>query len=58
MHWNKINTGHLLKAGDVVGRGWLKNDTPTNKGVVYFTVNSICFEQTFERLAHWTILIH
>ena len=48
MHWNKINTDHLLKAGDVVGCSWLKNDTPTNKGMVYFIVNSIFFEQTFK----------
>ena len=48
MRWNKINTGHLLKAGDVVGCGWLKEDTPTNKGVVYFTVNGIHLEQTFK----------
>ena len=48
MHWNKINTDHLLKAGDVVGCGWLKEDTPTNKGVVYFTVNNIHLEQTFK----------
>ena len=48
MRWNKINTDHLLKAGDVVGCGWLKEDTPTNKGVVYFTVNGIRLEQTFK----------
>ena len=48
MRWNKINADHLIKAGDVVGCGWLKEGTSTNKGVVCFTFNSVRLEQTFK----------
>ncbi len=48
MKWKKINLDTPLKKGDVVGCGWLKEDTPDIKGVAYFTVNGTRIEQQFK----------
>ena len=48
MQWSKINTDCLIKNGDIVGCGWIKEDTPTARGVVYFTVNGNRLEQSFK----------
>ena len=48
MLWNKITIETPLKTGDVVGCGWIKEETPENKGVVYFTVNGTKLDQTFK----------
>uniref|UniRef100_A0A1X7UQ08 HECT domain-containing protein n=1 Tax=Amphimedon queenslandica TaxID=400682 RepID=A0A1X7UQ08_AMPQE len=48
MQWPKISTEYLVKNGDIVGCGWIKEDTPPARGVVYFTVNGNKLEQSFK----------
>lgn len=48
MQWPKISSETLIKNGDIVGCGWIKEDTPTARGVVYFTVNGNRLEQSFK----------
>ncbi len=47
MKWKKINLDTPLKTGDVMGCGWIKEDTVDIKGVVYFTVNGTRIQQQF-----------
>ena len=48
MQWNKINLEGPLKTGDIVGCGWIKEETPEIKNVVYFTLNGVRIEQQFK----------
>ena len=48
MKWKKINLDSPLKTGDVMGCGWIKEDTPDTKGLVYFTVNGTRIQQNFK----------
>ena len=48
MQWNKINLEGPLKTGDIIGCGWIKEETPEIKNVVYFTLNGVRIEQQFK----------